>query len=202
MESGDHHHYYFYTNCSNLTKPWHDDDIVYSIPASDAVVAAEVLTTIVAVLSIIGCILIIFSYIAYKDLRTKARAMLLQLSIADLIISLSRIVGLYMNYKRYTQKRDHMATYIYNSTSDPRCYTQAAFTTYGSVASLLWSNVIGIYMVMLVLMHKKSEKKNLGIYLVSCFICWVLPLIVVIGDGVARVFGFVVITLTGMYTKS
>jgi len=57
--------------------------------------------------------------------------------------------------------------------------------------------VVGIYMVILLAMYKRSKKRNLIIYIVACFICWLLPLIIVVGEGIGKVFGFVVVTLTG-----
>ena len=200
-------YYYWFVNCNSSTKPTFNDNIVFSIPIHNEVVAAEVLTTIMAVLSIFGCALIIFSYIAYKDIRTKARVMLFHLSIADLIITISSLFGLYMNFIRITDeitqpphtKGLRKASFIVNSTTDPRCYTQAAITTYGTIASLLWSNVIGIVMVVLVLKRDKSQQINHVIYVVACFVCWLLPLIIVIIDGAFRLFGFVIITSTGEF---
>ena len=136
--------FYTFMECDNASATHYKNDSVLYFLHGGAVVAAEVLTTTTAFLSIAGCLLIIITYLAYKDLRTVARTMLVHLSLADIIISLSRVLGLYVNYMRYSERREHhWAHYIYNSTSDPRCYTQAAFTVYGSIASLLWSNAIG-----------------------------------------------------------
>ncbi len=135
--------HYYYGNCGASAN---DEYIVYAIPESSdgAAVAAQVLITVIALLSIAGCLLIIVTYVAYKDLRTTARAMLVHLSIADLILSSSRIFGLYVNHLGYSNKYgDSLPSLLHNSTNDPRCYTQAAFTAFSSIASLLWSNSIG-----------------------------------------------------------
>jgi len=129
--------------CDNATNLTHPNDTVFYILRGSAVVAAEVLITVMALLSIAGCLLIVITYIAYKDLRTIARTMLVHLSVADIIVSLSRVFGLYINHARYSKEREHWADYIRHSTSDSSCYTQASFTAYGSIASLLWSNAIG-----------------------------------------------------------
>jgi len=179
-------HYYWFWSCDFNTPlpPKHNDNVKYFIPSHGDVVSAEVLTTAMAILSIIGCALIMFSYIAYRDIRTKARTMLFHLSVADLIINLSLLFGLYANFVKttnevrhnYTSEEGvHKADFIFNSTSDPKCYIQAAVTTYATVASLLWSNVIGIYMVVLVVWKSKSLKINRVLYVTACFVCWLVP---------------------------
>ena len=132
--------------------------------------------------------------------------MLFHLSVADLVINISLLFGLYVNFVRTTDKvrhtynkseNVHKADFIFNSTSDPACYIQAAVTTYATVASLLWSNVIGIFMVVLVVCKSKSLQINRVLYVVACFVCWLVPLVIVVVDGFRRLFGYVIITSTG-----
>lgn len=48
-------------------------------------------------LSILGSCAIILSYAAFEELRTTARQLLLNLSVADIILSLSFLLGLLQN---------------------------------------------------------------------------------------------------------
>ncbi len=208
-DKGNDSNYYWFKSCqySNLTRPTHKDNIEYSIPVPGEVKSAEALSTTMSVISILGCSLIIFTYIAYKDIRTRARAMLFHLSVADLIINISLLVGLYLNFARITEGIEghhkhgkahiHKADLIFNSTSDPRCYLQAAVTIYGTVVSLLWSNMIGVFMVILVVKQNKSQRINCIFYIVACFVCWLFPLIIVTIDGALKKFGYVITTSMG-----
>ena len=45
-------------------------------------------------LSVVGASLIIFTFLAFRDLRTLARQLLVNLSVADLIVGVSHLVGL------------------------------------------------------------------------------------------------------------
>jgi len=48
-------------------------------------------------LSVLGASLVIASYAAFRDLRTTSRLLLVNLSVADLIVSASHLVGLVEN---------------------------------------------------------------------------------------------------------
>ncbi len=61
-------------------------------------------------------------------------------------------------------------------------------------------DVTGIYMVVLILTYKKSKKRNSIIYAVACCVCWLIPLIIVIVDGALKLFGLLVITMTGKWS--
>ena len=52
-------------------------------------------------LSLIGSALIIFTFVAYRDLRTTARQLLVNLSIADFLVASSHLVGLLENSSKY-----------------------------------------------------------------------------------------------------
>ena len=160
----------------------------------DGVVSTSmVLTVTTGLLSIAGCFLIMFTYVAYKNIRTKGRAMLFHLSVADLIIVLSHMVGLW-NYKRFINNPED----IENSNRDTICISQGAFTLFGTVASLLWSNAIGFFMLLLVVNSSlKSEKINQVFYIVSCIVCWVIPAIIVTTNAAKHYFGFHTIGTAG-----
>ena len=124
--------------------------------------------------------------------------MLLHLSIADFIIVVSHIVSIYANYERFILKSDMN---VFNTTNkDKLCLSQAAFTTFGTLASFLWSNAIGFFMVMLIVNHERLWI-NKVVYVISCLVCWLIPLLIVICDASLQLFGFVTIGSTGKWYK-
>lgn len=72
---------------------------------SDSIVALYAVRVGVGVcscLSLLGACAIILSYAAYPELRTVARQLLLNLSIADIVLSLAYLWGLMQNAGEYS----------------------------------------------------------------------------------------------------
>ncbi|XP_064393999.1 G-protein coupled receptor 157-like [Halichondria panicea] len=148
--------------------------------------AVQVTAGITSILSTLGASLIIFIYIAFRNLRTTARQLLVSLSIADIIVAISHFVGLFANFKRFIYQYNNETWNT--STTDPLCITQAAFSMFGTLASFLLSLAIGVYLVGILVWKKpRSWKKLFPIFYI---ICWGLPAIVVIPNLAKRLFGF------------
>ena len=143
-----------------------------------------------AILSILGASLIIFTYAAFKNLRTTARQLLVNLSVADIIISASHFVGMLANYESdlsipqlpmFSNPVNHTG-FINDSRSLPYtnalCSTQGALTVFGTVASFLWSMLIAVYMLVLTQSSTARPRKVLVpiIYAVS----WGIPVVIVV----------------------
>lgn len=71
-----------------------------------ALYAVRVSVGISSTLSVLGAFAIILSYAAYPELRTIARQLLLNLSIADILVSLAFLLGLIQNSSK--------CIYLYN----------------------------------------------------------------------------------------
>ena len=157
--------------------------------------AIKVTAGVTSILSFLGASLIIFTYIAFRNLRTTARQLLVSLSIADIIVATSHFVGLFANFERF----------IYNDTwktsaTDPLCITQAAFSMFGTLASFLLSMAIGVYLVGILVWKKpRIWKKLLPIFYI---ICWGIPVILVIPNFVEHLYGFTVGANIGIYIPS
>lgn len=130
-----------------------------------------------AILSVFGASLIIFTYAAFKNLRTTARQLLVNLSVADIIISLSHFVGLLSNYESMFQEDDN-GTNVLLSHTNPLCSTQGAFTAFGTVASFLWSMLIAVYM--LVLTQSKTAKPRKIIVPIIYVLSWGIPVVIIV----------------------
>ena len=191
-----HPHTWYYNRCGpkttskfkmeNCTKVWSFDELLIVMRATGGVTA---------VLSIVGATLIIFTFVAYKNLRTTARQLLVNLSIADIIVSGSHFVGVLQDYwhdlfisvnhiSSTNNFRSPMAMYSTNAL----CDTQAAFTAFGTVASFLWSMLIAVYMVVLTQSTTARPRKVLVpiIYIVS----WGVPIVIVIGLAALKDLGY------------
>lgn len=154
---------------------------------------------ITAVLSILGASLIIITYAAYKNLRTTARQLLLNLSIADIIVSGSHFVGILQDYKHDLLIRGSPFNHTvhntssslspsYTYTTNALCDTQAAFTALGTVASFLWSMLIAVYM--LVLTQSTSAKLRKVLVPIIYIISWGIPIVIMIGMAAFKYLGY------------
>lgn len=149
----------------------------------DYILAIKVTAGLTSILSISGASLIIFTYIAFRKLRTKARQLLVSISIADIIVAGSHFVGLFVNFERF----------VYNGTSnisnsDPLCVSQAAFSMFGTLASFLLTLAIGVYLTGLLITKKPGvwQKSIPVIYIV----CWGIPATMIIPIAVKKYYGF------------
>ena len=151
-----------------------------SYPAlSDAVIlATQVTASFTCILSILGASLIIFTYVAFKDLRTTARQLLVSLSVADIIVE------------------DGVKVPSNTSNGDALCIIQGATAMFGTVASLLLSMMIAFYLLVLTQSRTLKPARRLVplIYLVS----WGVPFIVVAVVGAVRSFGYEPISNPGI----
>jgi G protein-coupled receptor 157 len=156
---------------------------------------------VTAVLSVLGASLIIITYAAYKNLRTTARQLLVNLSIADIIVSGSHFVGILQDYEHdlliqsgpvnHTHRNESRLPELlppYYYTTNALCDTQAAFTALGTVASFLWSMLIAVYMLALTQSTSAKPRKVLVpiIYIVS----WGIPVVIVIGLAALSYLGY------------
>ena len=178
-------------NCSSINQ---------SFPALEyeTVLATQITSGITCILSTIGASLIIFTYAAFKSLRTTARQLLASLSIADIIVALSHFLGLFINYERFIWiDDDGVITSSNSSFTDVLCITQGAFSTYGTVVSFLLSMLIAVYL--LVLTQSKSTKPASRLVPVIYIVSWGIPLIVVGAVAGDHSFGFEPISTPGIY---
>jgi len=153
------------------------------------ITTVKVTSSITALLSILGASLIIFTYVAFKNLRTTARQLLVAISIADIIVAASHFIGLMANFDRFARGNSSLESRINESTRDFLCVSQAAFSMFGTLASFFLTLAIGAYLVGILTCKNPSTWKKIipAIYIV----CWGTPVILIIPILVLRYFGFV-----------
>jgi len=152
------------------------------------VLALQVVVGTTCVLSIVGAALIILTFLAFKDLRTTARQFLANLSVADVIIAASHLVGLFANYERY----------ICSTASgfDAVCTVQGAALMFSTLAAFAWTLAIAVYFCSIVVFKRKM---SLCSVVVTYIACWGVPAVLVIGYGAAGYLGFDEEVDVGMY---
>ena len=151
----------------------------------DFILALKVAAGTTCILSVLGASLIILTYGLFKDLRTTARQLLVNLSVADILVAGSHFVGLFTNFERFLPEYNpHWS----GQTTDALCSVQAAVTMCGSIASFLWTMALAFYMFVVIV----KRRPNLAKKLVYAFypLCWGIPIAMTIGFGVAGFLGF------------
>ena len=122
-----------------------------------------------SMLSVVGSLLIIGSYLAWKDLRTTTRKLLVYLSICDLSTALFNFIGLSQSVAAKQSNTDV-------------CIAQSFFNTWSSMSSFCWTVAIGIYLHVCLVKRNPAGAERLVLYfhLVSWFV--VVVVVVVVND--------------------
>ena len=126
----------------------------------------KILLTVSAGLSIVGCILMISTYIVYKDIRTVSRHIVVCISIADLIVTTSNCMATAIR-----PEVDSVVTDIDRIT----CTIQSFVGTTAVLWSFLWTMVLAIYLYIDLVKGKQALGKRL-IWPWSHLCCWLIPL--------------------------
>ena len=150
------------------------------------ILTVQITVGITCVLSVLGASLIILTYVAFKDLRTTARQLLVNLSVADMFVAGSHFVGLLTNYRRFLTK-----PCLFSSSelpSDTWCDIQGGLTMFGTIASFLWTVGVAVYLLLIIVLRWPAVAKRLVYFLYV--LCWGIPAALVIAFGVAGYLGF------------
>ncbi len=119
----------------------------------------RVIVGITCAFSIIGSLLIIFSYILFKDLRTTSRLILFHLSLADFGVAFSNLFGDAYRFYRFAQcTPDRPNLPLLSSKFENRlCIAQAFFAHFSTICSVLWTMMLAAYMYTVVMKIKEKE---------------------------------------------
>lgn len=137
----------------------------------------RVAISVTSILSTFGAAFIILSYFAFPKIRTRTRQLLVNLSIADLVLSLSSLIGALVYYENVgLQQRTKDSDVLQRL-----CAAQAAFTVFGALSTIFWTVAIAFYLCYVVLSHKHSRLLVAIVYVV----CWGVPGVLTIWLGVS-----------------
>ena len=143
------------------------------------------------ILSMLGTVLIIVSYVFYKNLRNRARLILVHLSIVDFGVALSNFIGSMLHFDQYYVT--YNATCIsyhwpQHSYIKSLCETQAFFSHYFTLGSVLWTMSLAVYLYFL-LMHSQTSLAQISL-VVSFFLCYGLPICICLWLSFTDMFGY------------
>jgi len=156
---------------------------------SGFVIAMRVTVTIVSILSLLGAGLIIVTYVAFKEHRTKARQILVQLSIADILVAAARIFGVNVTLPKFTNTVcDDFENTSQLIISDTYCQVQGGIAVFSTIGSYFWTIAVAYYFLVIIVFE--SQKIGRLLLVVSYPICWGLPAILAITLGVEGYLGF------------
>ena len=173
---------------SNIT---HATPLPYCINGTPYVVmpSVRVVTGITCILSMLGAVLIILSYIMIKELRTKAREILVNLSLMDFMVAAANFTGVVANFDNYLVDETHIvySNWTYNIVHN-LCLTQASFAVYGTVSSILWTIAIAVYIYLMIMYDRApvARKATYAFYV----ICYGIPLITTLWFALTRKLGY------------
>jgi len=139
-----------------------------------------VLTIVSSVGSIVGSLLIVGTFLRWKELRTVARMILVFLAIADLLTGIGYIFGavIYTVYQRKHCMQNSTHDGVNNSANpyETLCEVQSFLTTLFPVSSFLWTGNLSIYLFVAIGLRKVNLAKKLMIpFHVTA---WGIPLII------------------------
>lgn len=181
-------------NCSNITNTCTFSSISPSHPryhfpseSSGYVTALQTIVATTCVLSILGASLIIYSYLAYPEIRTRARHMLLHLSIADLFVAVPNLIGVLVHYHS-AARQGHESSRDVTHHDSTFCIVQAAFTVFGGEASIFWTVAVAVYMYVLIVLRRPGL--GLKVVIASCVVCYLLPLVLTLALGLNGNLGY------------
>ena len=122
-------------------------------------------------LSIVGATLIILSYACFKSLRTKAREILLHISLMDFGVAAANLIGDVVYFDQFYIKNNTLIEP--NSTVKYLCTAQAFFAIYFTLGSVLWTISLAVYLYFL-LVHRTTHNAKYFLYF-SYVLCWGMP---------------------------
>ena len=133
----------------------------------------KIVAGVMCTLSILGSVAIILSYVIIKNIRSKARELLVHLSVMDLIFASSNLIGLALPYDWYLY---HEPTGYAHDTYDHVCKAQAFISVYGTKGSILWTLGLAVYLYYRIV--SRDAKVTKWVVKVLYVMCYTLPLYV------------------------
>ena len=135
----------------------------------------QIIPGILCILSLLGSLAIILTYAFVKDIRSKARELLVHVSLMDFTYTTANLVGLSLPYYKYLSPNDTTRDARYN-VYWVVCQVQAFFAVYGTIGSVLWTLGLAVYLYYRIVARYAAVTRRL--VKVLYVVCYVLPLYV------------------------
>lgn len=140
------------------------------------VTSVRIAVGITCCLSMVGAVLIILAYILIKDVRTRSRRILVNISIMDFFVAAGNVTGTLINFDEYLRDGGSSLTPHKYTLIENACKAQASISMYCNTSSILWTNCLAVY-IYVQSMLRGQYKVAWSMY-VFYIISYGLPLIV------------------------
>lgn len=150
----------------------------------DFKILLTIAVSVTSLLSLIGSLAIILTFVFFKEIRTLGRQLLVCLSVADCLVAVASLLGLWTDFSSKVGKSTSIALFNW-------CKTQAAVHVFGTESSILWTMAVAIYVFVLVVVQPRWPQ-NWGIKLVSLLhvLCWGIPFVLTLWLAIAGYLGY------------
>lgn len=121
-------------------------------------------------LSMVGALFVAFSYLCFRDLRSQARQILLNLSLMDFFVGLANLTGILINFDQF----------YFDSAGCPQtpslsierlCKAQAFIAFFSTYGSVFWTISLAVYMYLLIFQDLQRTNAKVGYcFLVFCYL--------------------------------
>lgn len=127
---------------------------------------------ITCILSAFGSLLIILSYVCIRPIRSKAREILVHISVMDLIYTMANLIGAAINFNVDRQRG--------SPAYEGACKAQGWFAVYGTIGSVLWTIGLTVYLYFkVVTIHLQPRTQTMKVLLVAQYIVgYAFPILV------------------------
>lgn len=152
-------------NCTDLTGQYGYTPLVQDIgPSIVAIISCS--------LSILGSLLILYTYMRWKDVRTGSRSIITFLAIADFFTALGYVIGSVNYIAHFGDREGTQPCSVFQQV----CEVQSFLTSTSSLSSFAWTSILAIYLYLIIV----KAKINLAYRLMPLYhvIAWLLPLFI------------------------
>jgi hypothetical protein len=140
--------------------------------------AYVIISNFMAIASMASCLLIVSIYVAYKDVRTTSRLLLVLLSCADFIVNVATLLQTATYYKSFT----------FPSQKSFLCQTAAGVMVYSQVCAALWTTALTFYLFLSI--SGRCIKVARSVFIFFNVFCWLMPMVVSLSADIAGVYGY------------
>ncbi len=172
---------------SHVASEAHSRSCHDSIPLS----AVHAVVGVTCVLSMVGSVIIILSYFIVPDIRTKAREILVNLSLMDFMAAAANFAGIVINFDNSLgtgtdNSSHHHMTHL--------CLAQATFGMYGTISSILWTICIAVYIYFCIMIGSRLAARSVLIFYI---LSYGIPAIVTVWYVATKKLGYDVVSGSG-----
>ncbi|XP_067826434.1 G-protein coupled receptor 157 [Heptranchias perlo] len=133
-----------------------------NVPQTEVYMYEKIIIFISCCFSFLGSALIIGTHFWWPDLRTKARQLLVYLSVADLLSALSYSYGVLRDFQ----------------SSSWDCVLQGAVSTFANTSSFFWTVAIAVYLYLIIVRSEQTLADSLVVWFHA--VSWFVPLVITV----------------------